>query len=214
MFKRRQKNIYLRVKDGRVIISAPKGTPVDFLKSFAESKRTFIQENIKRFDSKKKSEYITGAKHRLWGREYILLVKESKKAFCEIEGDNIVIYAPFGLEQDQIKNILIEFYRKELNRAYPAVLKECEALSGITAQECRIKNMKTRWGSCNTNKKRIWLSLRLACFDPICLRSVILHELCHIRIPNHSKDFYILLNSLDKHQKETKEMLKTYESTY
>ena len=50
--------------------------------------------------------------------------------------------------------------------------------------------MKTRWGTCNTKDKRIWLALNLAKKHPECLNYVIVHELTHLHVPNHSKEFW------------------------
>ncbi len=125
-----------------------------------------------------------------------------------------MLYVKNAEDKTARQKALVEFYRRELNKKYPGALKSCEALSGIKANECRIKNMKTRWGSCNPLKKRIWLSVRLACFDETCLKSVILHELCHIKESNHGKEFYKLLDSFDKERLRTEEKLKHYESTY
>jgi predicted metal-dependent hydrolase len=49
--------------------------------------------------------------------------------------------------------------------------------------------MTTRWGTCNTAKRKIWLNLQLAKKTPECLEYVILHELIHLRERNHNKNF-------------------------
>ena len=65
---------------------------------------------------------------------------------------------------------------------------------GIKKPTVMVKNMKTRWGSCNITKKRIWLNLKLVQYPPECLEYVILHELIHLKVPNHSADFYAELD--------------------
>lgn len=49
--------------------------------------------------------------------------------------------------------------------------------------------MKTRWGSCNTQAKRIWLSVELAKKSPKCLEYVLVHELVHLFERNHNARF-------------------------
>ncbi|MGH2103285.1 M48 family metallopeptidase, partial [Aerococcus urinaeequi] len=60
--------------------------------------------------------------------------------------------------------------------------------------EFRIKQMKTRWGTCNIQKKRIWISLNLVTAPLICLESVVVHELVHLLETNHTKRFYDLMD--------------------
>ncbi|MDR3052051.1 MAG: M48 family metallopeptidase [Oscillospiraceae bacterium] len=65
-----------------------------------------------------------------------------------------------------------------------------EGITGLRCAEWRIKNMKTRWGSCNTRARRIWLNLQLVKRPPECLAYVILHELIHLVEHNHGPRFY------------------------
>jgi len=61
---------------------------------------------------------------------------------------------------------------------------------GKSPEEWHIRNMKTKWGTCNVRDKRIWLLLNLAKKHPDCLDYVIVHELTHLHVPNHSKAFW------------------------
>ena len=54
--------------------------------------------------------------------------------------------------------------------------------------------MTTRWGTCNTNTRKIWLNLQLAKKPIDCLEYVILHELVHLKIRNHNKDFVAMMD--------------------
>ena len=53
--------------------------------------------------------------------------------------------------------------------------------------------MKTRWGTCNTATRKIWLNLQLAKQPPVCLDYVIAHELTHLCYPGHGQDFKAFL---------------------
>lgn len=78
----------------------------------------------------------------------------------------------------------------------------------LEISEFRIKNMKTRWGTCNIRDKRIWLSLSLAKKPPICLEYVIVHELSHLYEKGHNKRFYTILDSYFQGRKEAESLLK------
>ena len=58
----------------------------------------------------------------------------------------------------------------------------------------QIKKMKTRWGTCNTATKKIWINFELVRKSDICIEYVILHELAHLRVPNHGNDFVYIMN--------------------
>ena len=71
--------------------------------------------------------------------------------------------------------------------------------------------MKTRWGTCNTKTKKIWLNVRLAEHPAECLEYVILHELAHTRVPNHGADFKAILTEYMPDWRTVKRRLKDNE---
>ena len=83
-----------------------------------------------------------------------------------------------------------EAYRKQLIEILPEVIRKCEQTTGLHAKEWRMRDMKTRWGSCNTVKKRIWLNIQLAACPRECLEYVVTHELVHLLVPGHGRDFW------------------------
>ena len=95
----------------------------------------------------------------------------------------------------QREHFLNEWYRSQLRQAIPAVMEKYERVVGVRAKEWRIKNVKTRWGTCNTVKSRIWLNLQLAKMPPECLEYVVAHELTHLLEPSHNQRFYALMDS-------------------
>ena len=68
-------------------------------------------------------------------------------------------------------------------------MKELEKIIGIKVKEFRIKKMKTKWGSCTPEHKRIWINLELAKRPLHCLEYVLVHEMVHIIEKNHTPQF-------------------------
>jgi len=65
---------------------------------------------------------------------------------------------------------------------------------GVRASSCGIRKMKTRWGTCNTEVRRIWLNLELAKKAPPCLEYILVHELAHLLERKHNDRFVALMN--------------------
>ena len=72
----------------------------------------------------------------------------------------------------------------------PELFAKWQPIVGAEANEVRFKKMHTRWGSCNTRARRIWLSVYLPAYPIECTEYVIVHELCHLHHPNHSRAFW------------------------
>lgn len=71
-----------------------------------------------------------------------------------------------------------------------------ELVLGVHAKELRIKKMRTRWGSCNIEAQRIWLSFALIYKPDICLDYVVLHELVHLVEKNHTRKFWSIIDKV------------------
>jgi predicted metal-dependent hydrolase len=84
----------------------------------------------------------------------------------------------------------ISYYRQQLLEVMPALFDKWQTIVGVTANETRLKKMHTRWGSCNTRARRIWLSVYLPAYPIECTEYVIVHELCHLHHANHSRAFW------------------------
>lgn len=84
----------------------------------------------------------------------------------------------------------LTLYRQQLSEVMPALFSKWQPVVGKTANEYRIKKMSTRWGSCNTKAKRVWLSVYLPEYPIQCSEYVIVHELCHLHHANHSAKFW------------------------
>lgn len=93
---------------------------------------------------------------------------------------------PFTLNHDE----KLAYYRQHLSEAIPALFAKWQPIVGATANEIRLKKMHTRWGSCNTRARRIWLSVYLPAYPIACTEYVIVHELCHLHHANHSAEFW------------------------
>lgn len=221
--RKKIKNMYLRVHpDGTVTISAPKRLSDKAIREFVNSKADWIAAQLQKLEERKRAEqqagakrftepvYLTGEIHYYWGCPCKLLVEEttgkSSVEFLENQ-QNILMHAPANSTTEQRKHLLEEFYRRELKAVVPHLLEKYVVIVGKSPEEWRIRSMKTKWGTCNVRDKRIWLALNLAKKHPKCLEYVIVHELTHLHVPNHSKAFWARMDIYYPEWREVRKLL-------
>lgn len=209
--KTSMKNLYLRVKQGsgEIVLTAPKVSD-EYIMKFIGKNIDVLKKHIE--DLKKRNldtdkKYIDGETHFLWGRPYTLRIIDSKKHLSKGD-DEIFIYVKKADDSEEIKRKLNEYYREEIKIKLATFVDMAKNMTGVSPNEVRIKNMKTRWGSCNIRDRRVWVSLNLAKYDEICLLYILLHELTHLKEKNHTKRFYKILDETFSMRKECDEMLK------
>ena len=82
----------------------------------------------------------------------------------------------------------------QLKALIPPLLEKWQAVLGVQVAEWGIKKMKTKWGSCNSRARRIWLNLELAKKPVQCLEYIIVHELAHLMERHHNDRFRTLMD--------------------
>ena len=101
----------------------------------------------------------------------------------------------------------LDYYRQQLSTVMPALFEKWQPIVNAQAQETRIKKMHSRWGSCNTRARRIWLSVYLPAYPIECTEYVIVHELCHLHHANHSRSFWQTVETAMPDYKKWHDML-------
>ena len=193
--KKNIKNMYIRVlpPDGTVLITAPNSAGDDAIRMFAISRISWIKKQIQNFENQArqtKRQYVTGESYYVWGQRYRLDVQYSNvrnKVF--LTGGRLVLQVRPESTPEQRARVVNEWYRIQLKSRLPEVIQKCEQRVGVQAFEWKIKNMRTKWGTCNIDRKRIWLNLQLAQKTPECLEYIVTHELVHLLERNHNEKF-------------------------
>ena len=168
--KKRVKNINFRLKPHQLLVSVPlfispaqAAQAVMKRVSWAIANHPQVLEQYKRQQLPLAQALTADSTLLLWGKEQ-----------------------PFTLNHDE----KLAYYRQHLSEAIPALFAKWQPIVGATANEIRLKKMHTRWGSCNTRARRIWLSVYLPAYPIACTEYVIVHELCHLHHANHSAEFW------------------------
>ncbi|MGN0601365.1 MAG: M48 family metallopeptidase [Oscillospiraceae bacterium] len=189
-----RKNMYLCVKDGKVILKIPYGEPKDKAFSFLLSKAEWIKKNL---NATQKPHgfctYENGESISLLGKTYTLrLVKTDIYSEPYFEDDNIIVSVNENTPKERIiisvNKLITDFAVNKINDTFKRL---CEK-TGLYPQKITVKRMKSRWGSCSS-EGNISINFDIIYRKPECLEYVAIHELCHLKHMNHSKDFWELV---------------------
>ena len=168
--KKRVKNINFRLKPHQLLVSVPlfispaqAAQAVMKRVSWAIANHPQVLEQYKRQQLPLAQALTADSTLLLWGKEQ-----------------------PFTLNHDE----KLAYYRQHLSEVIPALFAKWQPIVGATANEIRLKKMHTRWGSCNTRARRIWLSVYLPAYPIACTEYVIVHELCLLHHAYHSAEFW------------------------
>ena len=199
VYRKRIKHIHLAVypPDGRLRISAPLRVDDTTLSIFVMSKINWIAKqraNLLTLHSQRarpELQYNSGEHHLYRGQNYLLnIIRQQSGCRVEVRDDmNIDVYVKQHANEEQRRQILIEWYRSQLKQLIPPLIEKWQPLIGVEVKEWRVKKMKTRWGTCNISARRIWLNLELIKKPAICLEYVVVHEMVHFLERYHNARF-------------------------
>ncbi len=195
------KNFHMAVypPDGHVRVAVPEHISNDNVRLAVVSKLSWIKKQQQAFNEQpRQSEraYISGECHYFLGKRYRLeLVEQIGISRVErFKSGKLKMFMNPGTSIESKKTLLNDWYRAELKKIIPELLRKWEPIIGKEADDWGIKKMKTKWGSCNIEKRRIWLNLELAKKPLECLEYILVHELVHLHERNHNERFKALLD--------------------
>lgn len=216
--KKNIKNLNLSVypPDGKVKITVPIKMNEETIKKLISSKLPWIrkqQAKIREIEWQPERKYVSGESHYFLGKAYLLnVIYANKKQRVEIIKSQINLYVREGSTEEERKKVMIEWYRNELKKHIPGLIKKWEDKMGVSVNSWGVKLMKTRWGTCNPKAKRIWINLELAKKSFACLEYIVVHEMVHLLERYHNKRFYDLMGHFMPNWKEIKKELLVFEN--
>lgn len=177
--RKKIKNMYLYVKPpkGAVSVSAPLRMPRQNIEGFVREKNSWIQK-----------------RQEFWRRQYQAGREDPEPGQAQDQDQNQA--------QDQESKTtgslqirpLDEQDREALREEISRLLPKWEERTGLHCSCWQIRDMRTRWGTCNTRTGKLWFALMLARQPRECVEYVILHELAHLYEPSHNARFKTFLD--------------------
>ena len=193
------KNLHIKVKpSGAVCVSAPYGFSLDKIYSLLLQKMSWINKHQQNFKNKPRDfdrYYVSGEYYYFRGQRYQLEVVpcKSKSIVFVQDKDILCMHASTKLTQLGRAKLLEAWYRANLMEQLSQIVPRWASKIQVPIPEYRVKQMKTRWGTCNVAAKRIWINLELIKKPDSCLEYVVVHELVHFLERTHNNRFKFLM---------------------
>jgi predicted metal-dependent hydrolase len=207
--------------DSSVIVKAPETASLEAIETKVSHRASWITKQQHQFaqyaPQLPASEYISGEGYRYLGRQYRLKAIESDREQVRLWQGKLEVRTPDANNSKQIEKAIDKWYR---DRALTVFLERYEYCLQLVApyginpdreasqneRGFELRTMKKRWGSC-TKAGKILINPLLVSAPKDCIDYVIVHELCHLRIHNHSQHFYQLLETIMPDWKTRKDYL-------
>lgn len=185
--------------DLSIKVIAPIDAELDDIKKRVLKKGNWIIKQFSYFEQflprTPEREYVSGETHLYLGRRYLLKLRTSKNRAVKLVGGELIVFLEETSNKEMIKRLLGNWYyahaKKKFSHSIKVTLDKFKNYKIDQEPPLVIKRMAKRWGSC-TPSGQIILNPEIIKTPSRCVEYVIIHELCHLIHPNHSKEFYDL----------------------
>lgn len=196
----RTKRISIRITPEKVRVSAPARASKGEIQAFIEKNREWILENWTKLQEtvvKSRRVYVTGERIFYLGKELTLQIIDTPhkmiSALYKKETEVLEIKMPQELQgerrQEALREILEKWYKQKARTVFLQKLNCWSEQMGVSFNQFRLKEQKTRWGSCSS-LSNINLNWRAIMAPEPVLDYLVIHELSHLRYMNHSQEFW------------------------
>jgi predicted metal-dependent hydrolase len=203
--------------DMRVEVLAPVSKPLDAILARVDRRAQWIVKQWRYFEQYQPTQperrFVSGETHVYLGRQYRLKVAKAPVSNVKLIGRHFRVQHSDPGDSSAISGVLRDWYVRHALALFTARadhwLSECRVLSRPERPKLLVRPMTRRWGSCS-KKGTITLNVDLVKVPLTYIDYVIVHELCHMKIHNHSPAFYRLLTRCMPDWKQRKERLEGF----
>ncbi len=197
------KNMHLTVypPNGRIRLSVPENMKEDEVSMMLYSRLDWLRTKVADIQTQERQtdrEFVSGENHYLFGERYLLkVIPHNIVPPCIKLGTKIMeMYVRHGSSLSDKQALMEAFYRNKLRETLATIVSKWAKRMGedLVFFDYIIMVMQKQWGSCNTPKRKIMFNLLLARVPIRCIEYVVVHELIHLKVHQHNKEFNYLLS--------------------
>ena len=212
LIRKKIKNMYLRVRDGIIIVTANERIPKKTVDQFVRSNAAYIRKHLK--PEKTESEqmqYADGMKALILGKERTVRFIQGKTFAYDFSADPVTITVKDPVDLKINENV----YKKALRLYTEALLLNiCRQYYpyfepyGIAFPKISFRHMTSRWGSCRPRNQAVTLNTALIKAPKEAAEYIVVHEFTHFLHPDHSRSFYEAVARVMPDWKERRQLLR------
>ena len=207
------KNTYIQIKDGEVIIKTSPRSSIKYIEGIVNGKTDWINKKLEEQSTKQSITYKNGSTVRVLGKPYTLKIMYVDSKRNALNMDNQYLYCDLSRdckvnEQENVKKLIDKLYKYIAKEEVQSAMEDLKVRTGLAPLECTIKNLKATWGICSS-KEKISINQNLMAYSRHAIEYVCLHEICHLKHMNHSKQYCYMVEYYMPDYKEAKKELKS-----
>ena len=186
--------------DQKIVARIPYGFPKRKIEEYFKKKTRWMLKHLDHFEQhppESEKKYIEGEIHKYLGKEYSLKLEHGASK-VSLDENGLILRVKDINDTEIKKRVLDSWYRKQAVRVLTPLFDQwMERLQYLKLPKTSLRyyKMKRRWGSCSA-KGTITLNTELIRKDKTLIDYVIVHEICHLKVPAHNKEFYNLVGSV------------------
>lgn len=201
----RRRTVTIAVDASEVVLKAPVDTPPDRLRDVVRSRAPWILQRIWEFReigaAPHPMEFVSGENCTYLGRQYRLKVVRvpgpaTPRAALRGAFLDVTVGREMDAERrrDHVERAVTSWYRIQAERRLPERVKLFASRAGLACTHVLIRNQEKRWGSCNS-RGELRFNWRLIMAPMSLVDYVVAHEVCHLKVRDHSAAFWTLLGT-------------------
>jgi len=195
------KNLHLAVypPSGRIRVAAPLLLGDEAVRLAVIERLAWIKRQQKKFQEQERQsrrEYVSGESHYFQGWRYRLnVIERDEPGQVVVRNKKIIdMFVRPGSSLPQRERLMRAWYRAHLRSIVTPMIAQWEKVMGVEVRNLGIKEMKTRWGTCDIEARCVWVNLELAKKPPRSVEYILVHEMVHLLGRNHNEHFLASMN--------------------
>ena len=195
--------------DGRLIVRAPRRATKSEVQAVVAKKAAWITKTRAKLANKypelKPKSYTPGERFWYLGEQVPLKLTDRQRPPLDLDG----VFYLSRHKRDQAREIFTEWYREETRAITADLIERYAGQHGFRVNQVRITSAMTRWGSC-TGKNNLNFTYRLSMAPLDVIEYVVVHELAHLKVRNHSRAFWDAVGEILPDYERHRKWLKTH----
>ena len=210
------KNLHVGVypPEGRIRVAAPNAMTKDAVRLAVVDKLAWIKRQRASFKAQPRQtarKYVTGETHYFFGKRYRLRVLEhdASNQITLLNDSTMELATRPDSTIEQREKTFQNWHRAELKLQAKPLIEKWKPIVSVDLSDWGVKRMKTKWGSCSIEARRIWLNLELAKKPIECLEYIVVHELNHLLVRHHNDQFIANMDRFLPNWRTTRDLLNS-----